>query len=873
MIPMIRRTLLILLACFGLGLALAQPAATRKITSPREELGFQIGDDYQLANYTQLEAYWKKLARESDRIKLVEIGKTAEGRTQWMSIISSPQNLAKLEQYRQISRRLALAEGLTDEQATGLAAEGKAVVWIDGGLHATEVLGAAQLMELVYQMASRNDRETLRILDDVILLAVHANPDGMELVSNWYMRERDPRERSMTGLPRLYQKYIGHDNNRDSYMSTQAETTNMGRILYKEWIPQIMYNHHQAGPQGTVLFAPPFREPYSYRFDPMIITGVDRVGGAMHDRFAVEGKPGATTRKGAPYSNWFNGGLRSTACYHNIIAMITETIGNPTPVEIPFLAQRQLMNYDNPNPIAPQQTWHFRQSVEYSITANRAVLDYASRNREQLLFGIYRMGKNSIERGNRDHWTILPRHVEAAKTFADMRKPEERDPRGYILPSNQRDFPAAIVFAQSLQKTGVTVHRAAREFTVNGKTYPAGSIVVKSAQAFRPHLLDLFEPQNYPNDFQYPGGPPIPPYDNAGWTPAFQMGLAFDRILDGFDGPFEVAPDPFPVPAGRVSESTQGWTLSFDTNAAYRALNALADVATMADGRVLLPASAKSRVEAVARETGVSFAASTGPLPSSARAFAKPRIALVDLYGGLMPAGWTRWIFEQYGFPFEVVYPAKLDAGNLRASYDVVILSQGSYGAATGRGGQPKADSIPAEFRPWLGTITAAKTLPKLREFVEAGGSLIAIGSASRIGMDFGLPISNHLVDRDKPLTREKFYIPGSLLRARVNTASPAALGMPNEVDLFYDNSPVYRLSPEAAATGSVTPLVWFAGENPLRSGWGWGQHNLRDGVIAVEAKLGQGRLYLYGAEFTFRAQPHGTFKLLFNAIHGGQLR
>src|SRR6266403_1724456 len=244
-------------------------SAQTRITAPKDEFGFNIGDDYQLANYTQLSAYWQKLARESNRMKLVEIGKTAEGRAQWMAIVSSPENLKNLDRYRGIARRLALSENLTDDQARELAADGKAVIWIDGGLHATEVLGAQQLIELVYQMLSRTDRETMRFLDDVILLGVPANPDGMELVANWYMREKDPRERSMAGVPRLYQKYIGHDNNRDSYMSTQPETTNMGRILYKEWIPQIMYNHHQSGPAGAVLFAPPFREPYSYRFDPL----------------------------------------------------------------------------------------------------------------------------------------------------------------------------------------------------------------------------------------------------------------------------------------------------------------------------------------------------------------------------------------------------------------------------------------------------------------------------------------------------------------------------------------------------------------------------------------------------------------------------
>ncbi len=270
-----------------------------RITSPKAQFGFNLGDDYQLTNYVQLSEYWKKLAQQSDRMKLEEIGTTAEGRPILMAIITSPENHKKLNRYKEISRRLALAEGLTDTQARALAAEGKAIVWIDGGLHANEVLGAQQLMELVYQMVSMNDPETLRFLRDDILLAVCVNPDGLDLVSDWYMREKEPTKRSTAGIPRLYQKYVGHDNNRDFYMSTQPETEAINRIFYHEWFPQIVYNHHQTGPAGTVLFAPPFRDPFNYYHDPLVPLGLDLVGAAMHNRFAAEGKPGATTRSGA----------------------------------------------------------------------------------------------------------------------------------------------------------------------------------------------------------------------------------------------------------------------------------------------------------------------------------------------------------------------------------------------------------------------------------------------------------------------------------------------------------------------------------------------------------------------------------------------
>ena len=270
-----------------------------RITTPETELGFEIGADYRLADYTQLMAYWAKLARESDRMVLDTIGQSEEGRPQLMAIITAPENHRRLARHREIARRLARAEPTTEEEAWELASEGKAVVWIDGGLHADEVLGAQQLMQLVYDMVSLTDSETLRFLSNVILLAVHANPDGMELVSDWYMREPDSLARTTSGFPVLDQKYAGHDNNRDFFMANLAETENMNRVAYTEWFPQIVYNHHQTGPEGTVMFSPPFRDPPNYNIHPLVLTSVEQVGGHMHARFVREGKGGVTTRSGA----------------------------------------------------------------------------------------------------------------------------------------------------------------------------------------------------------------------------------------------------------------------------------------------------------------------------------------------------------------------------------------------------------------------------------------------------------------------------------------------------------------------------------------------------------------------------------------------
>ena len=603
-------SLLTIAGLLGLaGPAPAQPAPGA-LTTPKQSLGFDVGDDYCLANYRQLKGYWEKLAGESDRIKLVDLGQTAEGRPQLAAIVTSPSNLLRLDRYRQIAGRLATAEGVDRDEARRLASEGKAVVWIDSGLHANETLCAQAMIESVYQLLAGTDEETLRFLEDVVILFVNANPDGLDLVADWYMKDKEPTKRTLNGLPRLYQKYIGHDNNRDFYANTQPETKNLNRFMYREWFPQIVYNHHQAGPAGTVLFCPPFRDPFNYFCDPLVINGIDSLGAAMEERFLVEGKPGATSRSGAPYSTWFNGGLRTTASFHNIIGLLTETIGSPTPMQIPLVAAKQLPKGDYLAPIPPQ-AWHLRQSVEYSLTANRAVLDYASRHREQLLFNIWLMGHNAIAKGSRDTWTTTPKVVEAAQGGreaaaraarapaggggggggprgggrngpADFERlfhdPARRDPRGYILGSDRGDFLTATKFVNALLGTGVHVLRASADFEVAGRSYPKGSYVVKTAQAFRAHVLDMFEPQDHPNDFAYPGGPPVRPYDSAGYTPAFQMALDFDRVLEPFDGPFEEIKDlAVPPPSARVlaAEGATGFFLSPAWNDAFRAVNRL----------------------------------------------------------------------------------------------------------------------------------------------------------------------------------------------------------------------------------------------------------------------------------------------------------
>jgi hypothetical protein len=733
--------------------------------------------------------------------------------------------------------------------------------------------------------------------------------------------------------------------------------------MYREWFPQIMYNHHQTGPSGTVMFAPPFRDPFNYFFHPMLPAGIDLVGSVMATRFISEGKPGVVTRKGASYSTWWNGGFRTTAYFHNQIGILTEAIGNPTPISIPFTSRFAIGDSSLWWPIPPQQVWHFRQSIDYSITADKAILDYASRYRESVLYRIYQMGRDEIKWGSEDHWTFTPHEMERVQAqvaaanpqpaapaggrggrggeamggrggggggpvlYAALTTKELRDPRGFIIPSNQDDFGSATRFVNALWKSGITILRATAPFTVAGKQYPANSYVVKTAQAFRPHVMDMFEPQDHPDDIPYPGATPTPPYDVAGWTLAYQMGVQFDRILDGFDGPFEVLKSLATVPAGSVktAQGPAGYYFTHKATNSFIAINRLLaaneDVSWLKDGPmgigtfyVAAKPTTLPILQKAAADLGLTFEATATPPTAAGAKLRKLRIGLVDRVGGGMPVGWTRLIFKNFEFPFvedsvNDVFPPDINAGNLRAKYDVLVFNGegigtgggGRFGGAGsgdapaggdvppgagagaqggGRGGRsgaqtgtrdPKDDRPaplpePEKYAKRRGNVTA-EGLAALRQFVEEGGTIIAIGSSSNGAIQqFKLPLTNHLVKADgTPIPRSEYYVPGSILRVALDPNNPLAHGYGNELDVFFSNSAVWDLKGTDPAVRSV---AWFPNETPLRSGWAWGQKVLNKGVLMAEASVGKGRVIMFGNELLFRSEPHGSYRLFFNALY-----
>ncbi len=562
------------------------------------------------------------------------------------------------------------------------------------------------------------------------------------------------------------------------------------------------------------------------------------------------------------------------------------------------------------------QAWHFRQSIDYSISLNYAVLNHAVNNAENILFNIYKMGKNAIDRGQKDNWTLSPKRVASLKASiqadqkpaaaestgtagrsaaipmkhydAVYKNPELRDARAYVLPADQADFPTATKFINALLRSGILVHQANADFSIAGKRYPKGSYVVKTDQAFRPHVLDMFEPQDHPNDFQYPGGPPVRPYDMAGWTLAFQMGVKFDRILEGFEAPLqriEAGKLQSPVPQ-QVTASSNGYYLSPAANNSFLAVNDLLKAGipvsrtskagnNLPAGSFYVPAQGLELLKQSAAKFGT-VAVPAGRKPSAATKIAASRIALYDQYGGSMPSGWVRWIMEQFHYPFDVIFPKDIDAGNLNAKYDVILFIDGGIPPlgdvpVNPRNQQPKPEEIPAQYHRMLGTVTAKTSIPQLKTFLEKGGNIVTVGSSTNLVYHLGLPVQNALTetkgDKEVPLAGDKFYIPGSILKVNIDNTQQSNWGMDSFADVVFDNSPVFRLGEEAGKQ-QIKPLAWYGEDEALRSGWAWGQQYLKNGVAAFVAPVGKGKLFAFGPEITFRAQAHGTFKMLFNELY-----
>ncbi len=815
------------------------------VPTPESVLGHKPGDDFYLANYDESLDYFHKLAASSDRIKLLSVGKTTRGLDWEIAIISSPRNLAQLDKYKDISRRLALARGLTDEQARTLAREGKAIVHIDGGMHSTEVAGAQQSIALAYKLlSSQGDPEVDAILDNVILMLWPTlNPDGQNEVVKWYRKNLGtPYE--VSPLPDLYQEYVGHDNNRDGYMLNMLESRDVTKAEL-EWDPVIFYCHHQTAPFPARIFIPPFTEPISSNIDPIILRWLNVLGIDMAAYLDEHRMPGAVHRVG--FDNWYPGFLDFTHIFRNSISFFTETAlyRYATPhfytVE-DFPKDRQQLTsevlYSSP---WKGGWWRLADAVRYMEGGSMAVLDTAAKYREQLLYNRYQAGRDNIAR------------------FRD------EPPYAYVIPQEQRDPPEAATLVDRLLLNGIEVHRTSRPFEANGRSY-GNAWVVLMDQPFGALVKELFEPQHYPDLRQGPGGPPIKPYDVAGWTLPMQMGVevaeVFEPVTDDQRGGLQRI-DTVTWPVGGVDGSGAAYTLDHNVNSSFEVLNAAlaqggqaAFVSSGSDaGSIVISGLAHDALSDIARKR-YSTVRALSKAPANTMASKRPRVGLYRSWTPNIDEGWTRWILQNYGFAPITLRNGDIQAGHLRERLDAIILPEAGArmirdGFATG--------SVPGEYAGGIGDAGAGA----LRQFVRGGGTLIAFNNASQFAIEaLSLPVTNALAG----LNNDQFYCSGSLLRVQLgDSAHPDLWGLPPEPIVMFERGPAFDT--KAGFQGTI--LATYSRErNPLASGYLLHPEQIQGKAAALEAFYGSGRVYLFGFRPQWRGQSHGTYKFVFNAIY-----
>jgi hypothetical protein len=830
------------------------------IPSPEHFFGFKMGADRKLALWDRLTEYFFLLEKNSTKIRVLNMGPSTEGNPFIIVMISSTENIANLEKYRTINKKIADPRGVSESVIEGFIKEGKAVICQSMGLHATEVGGPQMSPELAYDLLTRSDDEVKNILDNVIFVMVPSlNPDGLNWVVDYY-NEYVGTEYEGRGLPWLYQTYAGHDNNRDGDYMNLKESQHFAKILYRDWPPQAYLDHHHMGSYGARFFVPPYCDPIRPFADPLIWREISWYG--AHIAYKLEENKIQGVLNSAQFSGWGHFGWHWITLFHNIAGMLTESasanIATPIYVQPDQLSaeSRQFPTYEPqisfPNPW-PGGWWRLRDVVVQKKISALALLDLAARNKETVLKNAYQKAKRQTERG------------------------AEGNVKTVIIPVVQHDYLTSVKMVNTLLQSGVEIKKAKEDFVFENKIYQKGSYIVSMAQPKMGLLRNLLTETHYlENDWTYEAdGTPKRPYDLATHTMYEFMGVAVDPVKVHIDGNFEILASP-DVVVGQVEAGGAAYLLDGKLNNSFTAVNLLLEkgvkvsridnVKGFHPGDFLIAESDGSFLRTIAEETGVTFKAINVVPAGGMHELKKYRLAMFKrYYGGNMDEGWTRLVLEQHRFPYKSVFDQEFQKTDMIKNFDVIILPSDS--PAMIKGVEPdKQDerykSYPEKYRSGIGK----KGVENLKRFVSDGGTLIALANSFEfVVQEFGLKVENDLA---KESTKE-FFCPGSTLRAKFDSFSPFAYGMPEEGLVLFNNSPVFRIGEDKNSENYET-IVRYSERDLLKSGWLIGEKKLQKKAAMITVKHGKGTIVLISFRTQHRAQTDGTFKLLFNSIYYG---
>ncbi|HUX68130.1 MAG TPA: M14 metallopeptidase family protein [Terriglobales bacterium] len=834
---------LALLAMFAAGQA---PAA---VTSPAAYFGFPLGADRKLADWNQLTAYYQKLAQQSPRIRYAELGKTTEGRPFALVTISAPENLRELARYQHIQAQLADPRTTPPALAARLEAEGKGVLVLTCNIHSTEIASSQTAAEFAYQLATGDSPEIQTILrNDIILLVPSLNPDGQQLVVDWYKKYLGTPYEGMPPVV-LYQKYVGHDDNRDWYMFTQKETQLTVDKILNPWHPQILYDVHQMGANGPRLFLPPWVDPMDPNIDPILVAGMNAVGMDTARDLTAQGKAGVLVD--GVYDGFSP--ARQYIVYHGGLRILSESasVRIATPVNIPFARLGRGINYDAqvarwnfPEPW-PGGAWHLGDIVRYQLAAFFSIARNMAVNRESFLRNFYTVGVHAVTRSDHPAW-----------------------PYAYVLPAAQRDPLAKATLVNTLREGGVEVRRANSDFTAAGRSFSAGSDIIFLDQPYGAFAKTLLERQHYPDIRQYPGGPPQRPYDVTAQTLPLLLGVQAVQVAQPFfaESALLAAPAHASPAAFRPAPAAAGYEFRDQENGSLLALFALLqqgvkayrlthlpDGGGTAPGTIYLPQQPglAARLAPLAAQDSAALEAVPAAPSGPALALRAPRIGLYQSWVPQIDEGWTRWIFDQDGIRYTRVVDADLRRGNLRQRFDVILVPD--QNPRTLLHGNP-AGRVPPEYAGGLG----AAGMANLKAFVQAGGTLVALNQSSLAFLDW---TGGAVQDALAGVPNTAFYSPGSILAAQADPSDPLAFGASPRVAIFSMQSPAFAVS------GAAQAVVTYGSAPPLLSGWLLGGDKLAGRAALATLPLGAGRLVLFGFMPQYRAQAQATYRFLFNAL------
>ena len=827
-------------------------AAHAEVPTPISVLGHNPGDDFYLADYEDTVRYFHALAAASDRIKMFTVGKTTEGKDIEIAVISSSQNLAKLDETKMIAGRLAHATNLNDDQAKELARTSKVIVHIDGGLHADEVAGPQHTMVLAYKLLSaQNDPQIDAILDQVILvLWPTLNPDGQDMVVHWY-RQNVGTKYEVSPMPYLYQDYVGHDNNRDGYMMNMKEE----QVVVKtqlEYSPVIFYCQHQTAPFPARIWIPPFSDPISSNISPLVRSWLNLTGANMTAYLNAHNMPGAISE--SRFDNWYAGFTDWAHVFRNEISFFTETAlydyATPhfyTVRDFPkdFQDLRALSMYSTP---WEGGWWRLKDAVDYMVGGSMSVLDLAAKNRETLLYNRYQAARDNIH-----HFSKEP-------------------PFAYIISDKQADTPEAGLLAQKMIDNGLDVYTSKSGFKANGVAYPAGSWVIPMDQPFSALAKELFERQKYPDALQNGTAKSIDlPYDVTGWTLPLQMGVNVDEVTDPLaadERAMLTKVDKVALPEASIDGTGTIFAVSHKANASFELVNAAlkagATVAVALDpvktaegtetGAFMISGSSRASFGELSKKYAVSAVAVSAPAHTIV--LKKARVGLYRPWAPSIDEGWTRWILEDYGFEPKSVYNADMRAADLHSRYDVLVLPDlSSKQLMDGFG----IGVVPGQYAGGIGN----DGIENLREFVHQGGTLIALNkTASSLIPLMSLQVQN-VIEGAKS---DKFFCSGALLRVETEHADlPVNFGISDAPVVMFQSGPAFQ--PQPGLHGAV--LARYPKEtNPLESGLLLHPDAIQGKAAALELAYGKGHIVLFGFKPQFRGQSHATYKYLFNELY-----